>query len=285
MDIIGSFALILALLAAGYALVAGIIGIRSRRPLLIKSARNAGMATFFLVTLAVACLITLFFQNNFSIAYVVEHSNRALPGWYKLAALWAGQEGSLLFWSWLLSIFAFVALFTNRKRHPELMPYVGVILGGIQLFFLILNNFVASPFSLVGTVSAAGVTHVVSLADGHGLTPLLQYGEMDIHPPMLYLGYTGFTVPFAFALGALLGRYPGEKWIHITRRWTMVGWAFLSVGILLGGHWAYKVLGWGGYWAWDPVENASLLPWITGTAFLHSVMMQEKRGMMRVWNV
>ncbi|HEU5411490.1 MAG TPA: heme lyase CcmF/NrfE family subunit, partial [Candidatus Acidoferrales bacterium] len=226
-----------------------------------------------------------FFQNNFSLAYVVEHSNRALPGWYKFAALWAGQEGSLLFWSWLLSIWAFIALFANRKKHPELMPYVAVILGGIQLFFLILNNFVASPFSLFGTVSASGAPHVVSLADGHGLTPLLQYGEMDIHPPMLYLGYTGFTVPFAFALGALLGRYPGEKWIHITRRWTMVGWAFLSVGILLGGHWAYKVLGWGGYWAWDPVENASLLPWITGTAFLHSVMMQEKRGMMRVWNV
>ena len=285
MDIIGSFALILALLAAGYALVGGIIGIRSRRPLLTKSARHAGMAIFFLVTLAVGCLVVSFFQNNFSLAYVVEHSNRTLPGWYKFAALWAGQEGSLLFWSWLLSIFAFVALFTNRKRHPELMPYVGVILGGIQLFFLILNNFVASPFSLVGTVSASGATHVVSLADGNGLTPLLQYGEMDIHPPMLYLGYTGFTVPFAFALGALLGRYPGEKWIHITRRWTMVGWAFLSVGILLGGHWAYKVLGWGGYWAWDPVENASLLPWITGTAFLHSVMMQEKRGMMRVWNV
>jgi len=284
-DIIGSFALILALLAAGYALVGGIIGIRSRRPLLIKSARNAGMAIFFLVTLAVACLVASFFQNNFSLAYVVEHSNRALPGWYKFAALWAGQEGSLLFWSWLLSIWGFVALFANRKKHPELMPYVGVILGGIQLFFLILNNFVASPFSLIGTVSVAGVPHVVSLADGHGLTPLLQYGEMDIHPPMLYLGYTGFTVPFAFALGALLGRYPGEKWIHITRRWTMIGWAFLSVGILLGGHWAYKVLGWGGYWAWDPVENASLLPWITGTAFLHSVMMQEKRGMMRVWNV
>lgn len=275
----------LALLAAGYACVAGIIGIRSRRPLLIKSARNAGMATFPLVTLAVATLVGSFFLNNFSLAYVVEHSNRTLPGWYKFAALWAGQEGSLLFWSWLLSIWAFVALFANRKKHPELMPYVVVILGGIQLFFLMLNNFVASPFALVGTISAAGAAHVVRLADGNGLTPLLQYGEMDIHPPMLYLGYTGFTVPFAFALGALLGRYPGEKWIHITRRWTMVGWAFLSVGILLGGHWAYKVLGWGGYWAWDPVENASLLPWITGTAFLHSVMMQEKRGMMRVWNV
>ena len=285
MDIIGSFALILALLAAAYAFVAGIIGIRTRNPLLIKSARNAGMAIFLLVTLGVGCLVTLFFQNNFSMAYVAEHSNRALPAYYKFSALWAGQEGSLLFWSWLLSIYAFIALFINRKKHPELMPYVGVILGGIQLFFLVLNNFVASPFALVGTIGAAGAMHVVTLPDGSGLTPLLQYAEMDIHPPMLYLGYTGCTVPFAFALGALLGRYPGEKWIHITRRWMMVGWAFLGVGILLGGHWAYQVLGWGGYWAWDPVENASLLPWISATAFLHSVMMQEKRGMMRVWNV
>ncbi|HLJ40976.1 MAG TPA: heme lyase CcmF/NrfE family subunit [Candidatus Acidoferrales bacterium] len=285
MDIIGSFALVLALLAAAYAFVAGIIGIRTRHPLLIKSARNAGMAIFPLVTLGVGCLVTLFFQNNFSMAYVAEHSNRALPAYYKFSALWAGQEGSLLFWSWLLSIYAFIALFINRKKHPELMPYVGVILGGIQLFFLVLNNFVASPFALVGTIGAAGALHVVTLPDGSGLTPLLQYAEMDIHPPMLYLGYTGCTVPFAFALGALLGRYPGEKWIHITRRWMMVGWAFLGVGILLGGHWAYQVLGWGGYWAWDPVENASLLPWISATAFLHSVMMQEKRGMMRVWNV
>lgn len=285
MDIIGSFALILALLAAAYAVVAGIIGIRTRRPLITKSARNAGMAIFPLVTLGVASLVILFFQNNFSMAYVSEHSNRALPAFYKFAALWSGQEGSLLFWSWLLSIYAFIALLSNRKKHPELMPYVGVILGAVQLFFLVLNNFVASPFALVGTIGAGGVTHVVTLADGQGLTPLLQYSEMVIHPPMLYLGYTGCTVPFAFALAALLGRYPGEKWIHITRRWTMVGWGFLSIGILLGGHWAYQVLGWGGYWAWDPVENASLLPWITETAFLHSVMMQEKRGMMRVWNV
>jgi cytochrome c-type biogenesis protein CcmF len=285
MDVVGAFALVLALLAAGYSVVAGIIGIRTRRPLITKSARNAGLAIFPLVTLGVASLVGLFFQNNFSIAYVVEHSNRTLPAYYKFAALWSGQEGSLLFWSWLLSIFAFIALFSNRKKHPELMPYVVVILGSIQLFFLMLNNFVASPFGLVGAVGVAGAPHVVALADGHGLTPLLQYSEMDIHPPMLYLGYTGCTVPFAFALAALLGRYPGEKWIHIIRRWTMVGWAFLSVGILLGGHWAYQVLGWGGYWAWDPVENASLLPWITETAFLHSVMMQEKRGMMRVWNV
>ena len=285
MDVFGSFALVLALLAAGYAFVAGIIGIRTRRPLVIKSARNAGMATFPLVTITVGCLVGLFFLNDYSMAYVAEHSNRALPLFYKFAALWAGQEGSMLFWSWLLSIYAFIALYANRKKHPELMPFVGVILAGVQLFFLVLNNFVTSPFSLIGTVSAGGVTHVATLADGNGLTPLLQYSEMVIHPPMLYLGYTGCTVPFAFALAALLGRYPGEKWIHITRRWTMVGWGFLSIGILLGGHWAYQVLGWGGYWAWDPVENASLLPWITETAFLHSVMMQEKRGMLRVWNV
>jgi cytochrome c-type biogenesis protein CcmF len=218
-------------------------------------------------------------------AYVAAHSNRDLPYFYKLAALWSGQEGSLLFWSWLLSIYAFLVLFTNRKKHPELMPYVGVVLAGVQLFFLILNNFVAGPFGVIGTAGPGGVVRLFAHSDGRGLNPLLQYPEMVIHPPMLYLGYTGFTVPFAFALAALLGRYPGEKWIHITRRWTMVAWGFQSIGILLGAHWAYAVLGWGGYWAWDPVENASLLPWITGTAFLHSVMMQEKRGMLKVWNV
>ena len=285
MDILGSFALILALVCAVYALAAGIAAIATRKPLLIKSARNAGLAIFPLVTLAVASLEVLFFSNDFSMAYVAAHSNKDLPGFYKFAALWAGQEGSLLFWSWLLSIYAFFAVFINRRKHPELMPYVGVVLGGVQLFFLILNNFVASPFGVFGAAGAGGAVHLVSQADGRGLNPLLQYPEMVIHPPMLYLGYTGFTVPFAFAMAALLGRYPGEKWIHITRRWTMIAWGFLGIGILLGAHWAYAVLGWGGYWAWDPVENASLLPWITGTAFLHSVMMQEKRGMLKVWNV
>ena len=285
MDVFGSFALLLAFIAAVYAFGAGIAGIITRRPLLTKSARNAGMAVFGLITLAVGALEYFFFTDNFSLAYVVEHSNRALPVFYKFAALWAGQEGSLLWWSWLLSIYAFSALFLNRKKHPELMPYVGVILAGVQIFFLTLNNFVASPFHVLGGVGAGGAMHVATLSDGNGLNPLLQYPEMVIPPPMLYSGYTGFTIPFAFALAALLGRYPGEKWIHITRRWTMVAWGFQTVGILLGMHWAYAVLGWGGYWAWDPVENASLLPWITGTAFLHSVMMQEKRGMMKVWNV
>ncbi len=285
MDIFGSFALLLALLASVYAFVAGIVGIVTRRTILTKSARNAGMAVFGLVTLAVASLEYFFFTDNFTMAYVAEHSNHALPLFYKFAALWSGQEGSLLFWSWLLSIYAFSALFLNRKKHPELMPYVGVVLAGVQTFFLTLNNFVATPFSVLASANSNGVFHLARVAEGNGLNPLLQYPEMVIHPPMLYLGYTGFTIPFAFALAALLGRYPGEKWIHITRRWTMVAWCFQSVGILLGAHWAYAVLGWGGYWSWDPVENASLLPWITGTAFLHSVMMQEKRGMMKVWNV
>ena len=285
MDILGSLALLLAFLAAVYAVVAGIVGIVTRRVLLTKSARNAGMAVFVLVTIAVGCLEYFFFTNNFSLAYVAEHSNTALPPYYKFAALWAGQEGSLLLWTWLLSGYAFFVLFLNRKRHPELMPYTGVVLAGIQTFFLTLNNFVATPFQVVAGADGAGIMHLARISEGRGLNPLLQYPEMVIHPPMLYLGYTGFTVPFAFALAALLGRYPGEKWIHITRRWTMIAWCFQSIGILLGAHWAYAVLGWGGYWAWDPVENASLLPWITGTAFLHSVMMQEKRGMMKVWNV
>jgi len=284
-DIFGSFALILALLVAVYAFVAGIVGILTRRPLLTRSAANAGMAVFLLVTLAVASLEYFFFTDNFSMAYVAAHSNRALPAFYKFAALWAGQEGSLLFWSWLLSIYVFFTLLVNRNKHPELMPYAGVVMAGVQIFFLILNNFVASPFNVLASPDAAGAWRLTAIGDGHGLNPLLQYPEMVIHPPMLYLGYTGFTIPFAFALAALLGRYPGEKWIHITRRWTMIAWCFQSIGILLGAHWAYAVLGWGGYWAWDPVENASLVPWITGTAFLHSVMMQEKRGMLKVWNV
>jgi cytochrome c-type biogenesis protein CcmF len=285
LDIFGSFALLLALVAAVYAFAGGIAGILTRRSLVTKSARNAGMVVFGLITLAVGALEYFFFTDDFSMAYVAAHSNRALPAFYKFAALWAGQEGSLLFWSWLLSIYAFSALFLNRKKHPELMPYVGVVLAGVQIFFLLLNNFVASPFHVLGTADSSGAFHLARLSEGNGLNPLLQYPEMVIHPPMLYLGYTGFTVPFAFALAALLGRYPGEKWIHITRRWTMIAWGFQGVGIILGAHWAYAVLGWGGYWAWDPVENASLLPWITGTAFLHSVMMQEKRGMMKVWNV
>jgi cytochrome c-type biogenesis protein CcmF len=270
---------------AVYAFVGGIAAILTRHPLLVKSTRQAGMATCGLIFLATFCLEYLFFTDNFSIAYVVSHSNRDLSTFYKVAALWSGMEGSLLFWSFLLAIYVLSVLIAYRNKNGELMPYVGVVMAGVQMFFLMLNNFVESPFKALATPGANGVLSYFTRADGNGLNPLLQYPEMVIHPPNLYSGYTGFTIPFAFALGALLARYPGEKWIHLTRKWTMIAWMFQSLGILLGAHWAYAVLGWGGYWGWDPVENASLLPWLTGTAFLHSVMMQEKRGMMKVWNV
>jgi cytochrome c-type biogenesis protein CcmF len=285
LDLFGSFALLLAFVCAVYAFLGGIFAIRTRHPLLIKSTRQAGIATCVLIFLGTLTLEYLFFTDDFSVAYVVAHSNRDLSAFYKVAALWSGQEGSLLFWSFLLAVYVFSALMTYRNKNGELMPYVGVVLAGVQIFFLTLNNFVASPFKALAVPGIGGAMNLVTRADGNGLNPLLQYPEMVIHPPNLYSGYTGFTIPFAFALGALLARYPGEKWIHLTRRWTMIAWGFQSAGILLGAHWAYAVLGWGGYWAWDPVENASLLPWLTGTAFLHSVMMQEKRGMMKVWNV
>ena len=243
MDLFGSFALILAFVCGLYAMGAGIAAIVTRRPLLIKSARNAGLAICILIALATASLVYLFLTDHFAIAYVASHSNRDLPTFYKFAALWSGQEGSLLFWSLMLSLYAFSVLFAYRGKHPELMPYVGVILAGVQLFFLILNNFIANPFQVFGAMGPDGALRLAAQADGRGLNPLLQYPEMVIHPPMLYAGYTGFTIPFAFALAALLGRYPGEKWIHITRRWTMIAWCFQSLGILLGAHWAYAVLG------------------------------------------
>jgi len=276
----GSFALILALLLSFYSLVAGALALAapSTNPNVARlgeTARRAGISTLFAVTASAVALVYAAFTNDFSLAYIREHSNIALPAAYKFAALWSGQEGSLLFWAWLLSAYAAVVRF-RHKIDVRLTAHASVILAAVQFFFLLLINFGAQPFALVqGPVPA----------DGNGLNPLLQYPEMVIHPPMLYLGYVGMAVPFSFALGALIMRYPGEKWIQITRRWTMVAWLFLTCGIFLGAHWAYSVLGWGGYWGWDPVENASLLPWLTGTAFLHSVMMQEKRGMMKVWNV
>jgi len=285
MPTFGSFALLVALALSGYNLLAGAVALRQlatgRRGAiaperLAETARRAGIASFFATACAAFALVWAAFTNDFSVAYIAEHSNRALPWAYKFAALWSGQEGSLLLWAFLLSAYGFV-LRARHKVDVKLTAYASTILAAIQVFFLLLVNVAATPFSLVPGGLAP--------QDGNGLNPLLQYPEMVIHPPMLYLGYVGFAVPFAFALGALMMRYPGEKWIHITRRWTMVTWLFLTVGIFLGMHWAYNVLGWGGYWGWDPVENASLMPWLTGTAFLHSVMMQEKRGMMKSWNV
>src|SRR5215475_4391427 len=278
MSQVGSFALLLALALSGYAFFGGLAALVMEGPAsarLGETARRAGIATFAAVFLAALILVTAAFRNDFSIAYIYHHSNRDLPLPYKFATLWSGQEGSLLFWSLLLSTYALV-LRLRHKTDVRLFAHASVIIAAVQVFFLLLLNFAAKPFALMQGAAQP---------DGAGLNPLLQYPEMVIHPPMLYLGYVGFTVPFAFALGALAMRYPGDKWIHITRRWTMVTWAFLSLGIPLGAHWAYNVLGWGGYWGWDPVENASLMPWLTGTAFLHSVMMQEKRGMLKTWNM
>ena len=280
----GSFALLIALALAAYNLLAGTVALRFiatgqqaavSPERLADTARRAGIACFIAVTGAAFALLWAVFTNDFSLTYILEHSNRALNPAYKFAALWSGQEGSLLLWAWLLSAYGFV-LRLRHKTDVKLYAYAGTILAGVQVFFLALLVWAAPPFALwQGAVPA----------DGNGLNPLLQYPEMVIHPPMLYLGYVGFSVPFAFALGALMMRYPGEKWIRITRTWTLVTWLFLTCGIFLGMHWAYAVLGWGGYWGWDPVENASFMPWLTGTAFLHSVMMQERKGMMKSWNV
>jgi cytochrome c-type biogenesis protein CcmF len=278
MSQIGSFALLLALALCTYSFLAGLLALVIKGPgsgRLGETARRAGIASFAIVFLAALVLVVAAFQNDFSIAYIFHHSNRDLPAPYKFATLWSGQEGSLLFWALLLSAYGLV-LRLRYKTDVRLFAHASVIIAAVQVFFLLLLNFAANPF---------GVMQGSLPADGNGLNPLLQYPEMVIHPPMLYLGYVGFTVPFAFALAALIMRYPGEKWIQITRRWTMVTWGFLTCGVFLGAHWAYSVLGWGGYWGWDPVENASLMPWLTGTAFLHSVMMQEKRGMLKTWNM
>jgi cytochrome c-type biogenesis protein CcmF len=281
----GSFALLLALALSAYTLVMGGLALWRSRGVaagadrqadrLGETARRAGISSFVALSCAAFALVWASFTNDYSVSYILHHTNKALSTAYKFSALWSGQEGSLLLWAWLLSAYGFV-LRMRHKVDVRLTAFASTILAGIQIFFLMLLVFAAPPFA-----TQPGALQ----PDGFGLNPLLQYPEMVIHPPMLYLGYVGFSVPFAFALGALMMRYPGEKWIHITRRWTMVTWLFLTCGIFLGAHWAYSVLGWGGYWGWDPVENASLMPWLTGTAFLHSVMMQEKRGMMKSWNV
>ncbi len=280
MENLGSLAILLALAVAVYAAAASVVGRIKQKPFLIVSGQRAVYSVWAMMLVASGILVYALMTGDFHFAYVAEHSNKAMPALYKFAAWWGGQEGSLLFWSLLLSTYGAVVVFTNRRRHREIMPWVVAVLASVQTFFLILNNFIANPFQMLATEKL-----IVAVPDGNGLSPLLQYPAMAIHPPMLYLGYVGFAVPFAFAIGSLITRQPGDSWIHTTRRWTLVTWLFQSCGIMLGAAWAYHVLGWGGYWGWDPVENASLLPWLSGTAFLHSVMMQEKKGMMKVWNI
>ena len=280
MENLGALAILLSFCLSLYAVAGSLVGRWKRNPFLIASGRRAVYAIFILLTTASAILVHALLTSDFRMAYVAQHSNRAMPAVYKFASWWGGQEGSLLLWSWLLSLYSAIVVFTCRRKFREMMPYVISVLMSTQFFFLILNVFVVNPFGVLAV--GKGITEV---ADGQGLNPLLQYWTMAIHPPMLYLGYVGFIVPFAFAMGSLITRQPGDAWIQTTRRWTLITWLFQTTGILLGAGWAYAVLGWGGYWGWDPVENASLLPWITATAFLHSVMMQEKKGMMKVWNM
>jgi cytochrome c-type biogenesis protein CcmF len=280
MENIGSLAILLAFCFAIYAVLASLAGKWGRRPFLVLSAERAVYSIWVLLTVAAVLLVYSLIHGDYRLAYVAGHSNPSMPTIYKFTAWWGGQEGSLLLWNWLLASYAVVVVFSNRRKFRDMMPYVTSVLMATQTFFLILIAFVAQPFKVL----TAGKGNIIEGA-GQGLNPLLQYWTMVIHPPMLYLGFVGFVVPFAFAIASLITKQPGDGWIHTTRRWTLVTWLFQTTGILLGAGWAYAVLGWGGYWGWDPVENGSLLPWITATAFLHSVMMQEKKGMMKVWNI
>ncbi len=284
MNQFGSVGLIAAMAFAIYAVIAGVAGGKLSSLKITRSAERAALAFFVMITLSVIALEFLIFTNNFHNAYVATHSNRDLPFYYKFAVLWGGQEGSLLFWTWLLSIYTALVVLLNRRKNRQLMPYMIAFIMGVGVFFSLITFFVANPFQGLAVASGGNLTPFAP-PDGNGLNPSLQYPSMLIHPIMLYLGYVGMAIPFAFGMAALVTKQLGDNWIRMTRRWTMVPWMFLGAGIVLGGHWAYNVLGWGGYWAWDPVENASLLPWLAGTAFLHSVMVQERRGMLKVWNV
>ena len=272
---IGYYAILFAGFFSLYAGVASFWGGKLRSPELIASSRGAAYVVTVLATIAVLALEYVLLTDNFLFAGVATTSNRSLPMAYKGAALWGGQANSLLFWVWLLTIFSAFVHYQNREKNQALMPYVTTVIMGTALFFFILLIFSDNPFWILNPAPP----------DGRGLNPLLQDPAMVIHPPMLYLGYIAWTIPFAFAIGALVTGRLGDEWIRTTRRWSLAAWCFLGVGNLLGAWWAYRELGWGGYWGWDPVENSAILPWITGTAFLHSVMLQEKKGMLKVWNL
>src|SRR5215831_13757403 len=271
---LGRAALVTSFLLLVYASAAGAFAAWHGRRRLAESAQNALIAAFGSTAVAVVILLTALARHDFSYTYVAQHTSRELPLGYTLTAFWGGQEGSLLLWLFVLCGYSVAAVLTARRAGREVIAWVVPVLGLVASFFAFLLVFVASPFA---TQAAP--------ADGAGLNPSLQNPYMAVHPPLLYLGYVGLTVPFAFAMGALLARRTDERWIVATRRWTLAAWAFLGVGQLLGAHWAYVEIGWGGYYAWDPVENAALMPWLAATAFLHSVMIQEKRGMLKVWNV
>lgn len=273
---IGLIALILGLAAAFYAAVAAIYGSLKgvQGVAWIASARNALMVVWPLLTVSCGAMIGLLVIGDFQVEYVAMVTSRAMPTYLKVTALWGGQAGSLLFWSWVSAAFSALVMLRKWDSDRALLPYVVAISAITEIFFLTVV-LVESPFAKLDFVPA----------NGNGLSPLLRHPGMIIHPPMLYLGFVGFTIPYAFAMAALISGRLSDEWIHASRRWALAAWLFLSLGLVLGGRWAYDVLGWGGYWAWDPVENAALLPWLTGTAYLHSAVIQEKRGMLKSWNM
>jgi len=271
----GSTCLAAALAICLYGIGASLYGARARRRDFVASGRRAVYALAGMLVVAMGILQMAFVRSDFSFELVSSHSSTTTPLFYRVTAVWSSQEGSLLLWVLLLALWSSAILFLTRRRLREVAPYAAAVLLGFGAFFCALLVFLESPFT----------TLAAPPAEGAGLNPLLRHPSMMIHPPMLYSGYTLFAVPFAFAVGALITRRLGSEWIRSTRPFTLAAWLFLGMGIMLGARWSYMELGWGGYWAWDPVENASLMPWLTGTAFLHSVMIQEKRGMLKVWNV
>ncbi|MGB3717125.1 MAG: cytochrome c-type biogenesis CcmF C-terminal domain-containing protein, partial [Candidatus Promineifilaceae bacterium] len=293
---IGLFALIIAFLLAVYATVASALGGMSDRQAWVESARNATLLVFPLLTISIAVVVYALYTLDFSLAYVEDVSSRAMSPFLRLTALWGGQAGSILFWAWLMAGFVAVVMLRKWQRDRDLMPYFIAVAMLTTAFFIGISVLIINPFARLWHVPGAVeiIDSVFKPAgamayvpqDGRGLNPLLRHFGMIGHPPTTYLGFTGFVIPFSFAISALAtGRSRSDEWIRTSRRWTLVAWIFLSIGLVLGGRWAYDVLGWGGFWGWDPVENAMLLPWLTGTAFLHSVMITEKRGMLKAWSV
>ncbi len=275
MPLIGQLALALALLLAFYSVIANVVGARRGIAPLIVSARHALWAMCAMVTVAMTVLWMSLLQSDFTLEYAASYTSYTLPTIYKFTALWGGQQGSLLLWTWLLSIFTAIVALQNQRRNPAIAPYALATLAILAMFFLGMLNFVTRPFDLVKAIPT----------DGQDLNPLLQNYWMAIHPPSLYTGYVSASVPFAFGTAALITGHLDDTWIRSTRRWAIFSWFFLTLGNLFGARWAYEVLGWGGYWAWDPVENAAFMPWLVMTAYLHSVMIQERKDMLKVWNL
>jgi len=266
----------LGLVLAVYGLVASVLGVRRDRPLLVESARTTAFSLLAVVAAANGAMLAAILSNDFAIKYVAENSSRATPTFFKVLSLWSADEGSLLLWNLVLAGYIAAVAFRFRRRKPETFPWAMAVMYAVSAFYLVLVLGPTRPFATLASAPP----------DGRGPLPLLQnHPLMAAHPPFLYLGFIGLTVPFAFAMAALISGTISDRWIRITRRWTLAAWIFLTVGLLLGALWSYGVLGWGGYWAWDPVENIALLPWLMATAFLHSVMIQERRGMLKVWNL